>query len=97
MSSVPLPKSMMAQHRGPSVFFEHVPAMSCTNGVYCLTLGAGSPIPLQDGQLMQELVGVGHIHGTRHALIELRYAIDRILNLQMPETVRVAEGEAGPH
>ncbi|WP_199084416.1 hypothetical protein [Bosea sp. ASV33] len=84
MSSVPSPKSMMAANRGPTVFFEHAVAMSCTNGVYCLTLAAGSPIPLQDGRLGQELIGVGQIHGTRHALTELRIAIDRILNVKLP-------------
>lgn len=98
MSSVPLPKSMMAESRGPTVFFEHVPAMSCTNGVYCFTLGAGSPIPLQDGRLMQQLIGVGQIHGTRNALIELRHAIDRILNVELPEALKTAdEVDAGPH
>lgn len=85
MSAVPLPRSMMSQAHGPSVFFEHVPAMSCTNGVYCLTLGAGAPIPLEDGRLMNQLVGVGRIHGTRNALSELRQAIDRILDVQLPD------------
>ncbi len=85
MSSFPMPKSMMAPARGPTVFFAHVPAMSCTNGVYCFTLGAGSPIPLQDGKLMNELVGVGQIHGTRSALMELRVAIDRILSIKLPD------------
>ena len=85
VSSVPLPRSMMAESRGPSLFFEHVPAMSCTNGVYCLTLGASAPIPLQDGRLMNELVGVGQLHGTRNALTELRHAIDRILDVRLPE------------
>ncbi len=71
MSSFPMPKSMMAPARGPTVFFE--------------TLGAGSPIPLQDGKLMNELVGVGQIHGTRSALMELRVAIDRILSIKLPD------------
>lgn len=86
MSAVPLPKSMMSHAHGPSIFFEHVPAMSCTNGVYCLTLGACSPVPLEDGRLMNELVGVGQIHGTRNALTELRHAIDRILDVRLPQS-----------
>jgi hypothetical protein len=90
MSSVPLPKSMIADSRAPAVFFEHVPAMGCTNGVYCLTLGAGRPIPLEDGRLMNELVGVGQLHGTRNALTELRHAIDRILNVSRPEGMGVS-------
>ncbi len=79
MSIVPSPKSMVSESRAPFVYFEHVPAMSAFNGVFCLQLASGRPLAVSDGSLLNEMVSVGQLQGTRQALNALRTAIDRIL------------------
>jgi hypothetical protein len=84
MSVMPSPQSLVSESRAPFVFFEHVPAMSCRHGVYCMGLAAGRPLPQSNGKLLNELVHVGQIQGTREAMIELRDSINRILNVGYP-------------